>query len=57
MGVDCVAAHVNVTSEFEGEMIRQLGLISSECEEYGMPVPRQNSCCLEIKGLRSSRTA
>ena len=38
MGVDRVAAHVNVTSEFEGQMIRQLGLISSECEEYGMPL-------------------
>ncbi len=38
MGVDGVAAHVNVSSLYESEMIRNLGIISRECEEYGMPL-------------------
>jgi len=37
-GMDCVAVHVNLTSSFEREMIHNLGVISSECEEYGMPL-------------------
>lgn len=38
LGADCVAAHVNVTSRFEAEMIRNLGAISTDCEVYGMPL-------------------
>lgn len=38
MGADCVAAHVNFTSEYENEMIHNLASIISEADELGMPV-------------------
>jgi len=38
LGVDCVAAHVNVTSRFEGDMIATLGHIIADARRYGMPV-------------------
>lgn len=37
MGADCVAAHVNFTSEYENEMIQSLASIISEADEFGMP--------------------
>lgn len=37
MGADCVAAHVNFTSEYENEMIQNLASIISEADEIGMP--------------------
>jgi len=38
LGMDAVAVHVNITSKFESDMIRILGAISQECDEYGMPL-------------------
>lgn len=35
---DAVAVHVNVTSQFEAEMLRALGSTVRECESYGMPL-------------------
>lgn len=48
MGMDAVAAHVNVTSTFESEMIESLGGIANDCERFGMPLmaimyPRRES--------------
>lgn len=38
MGVDAVAVHVNISSKHEREMIGILGMISCECEKYGIPL-------------------
>lgn len=38
LGLDAVAVHVNITSQFEYEMLRDLGLISLECNRIGMPL-------------------
>ena len=38
MGMDAVAVHLNLTSKYESEMIQNMGVISRECEEYGMPM-------------------
>jgi len=37
MGVDCVAAHVNFTSEYENEMIQNLASIISAADGHGLP--------------------
>lgn len=37
-GCDAVAVHVNMTSRFEPEMLRSLGLVSKECDRYGIPL-------------------
>lgn len=37
MGADCVAAHVNFTSEYENEMIQNLANTISEADEFGLP--------------------
>lgn len=37
-GCDAVAVHVNMTSKFEGNMIRNLGMISGMCNHYGIPL-------------------
>jgi DhnA family fructose-bisphosphate aldolase class Ia len=37
-GCDAVAAHVNMTSHNEGEMIQNLGLLSYECQAEGIPL-------------------
>ena len=37
MGADCVAAHINYTSDFENEMISSLSEIISEADGWGMP--------------------
>lgn len=37
-GCDAVAVHVNMTSKYEGNMIRNLGAISGMCNRYGVPV-------------------
>lgn len=37
MGADCVAAHVNFTSDYENEMIQNLASIISEADKIGMP--------------------
>jgi DhnA family fructose-bisphosphate aldolase class Ia len=38
LGVDGVAAHVNITSRYEHDMLKTLGRISHECERFGMPL-------------------
>lgn len=38
LGLDAVAVHVNVTSFYESEMLRDLGQISLECYRIGMPL-------------------
>jgi predicted phospho-2-dehydro-3-deoxyheptonate aldolase len=38
LGADAVSVHVNVGSEKEAEMLLDLGHISHECEELGLPL-------------------
>lgn len=49
MGADAVAVHINVSSKYEGKMIRSLGTVSEQCDEYGVPLmvlayPRKEIC-------------
>lgn len=37
-GADCVACHVNFGSIYESDMIRNLAIISQECDKWGMPL-------------------
>ncbi|MFN3527982.1 MAG: fructose-bisphosphate aldolase, partial [Candidatus Altarchaeaceae archaeon] len=38
LGADAVSIHVNVGGENEDEMLRDLGKVADECEEYGIPL-------------------
>ena len=38
LGADAVSMHINFGAETEPEMLRDLGRLSSECEEWGMPL-------------------
>ena len=38
IGADCVACHVNFSSQYEGEMIQNFATISQECDKFGMPL-------------------
>ncbi len=38
MGADAVSMHINLGAETEPEMLRDLGGLSRECEEWGMPL-------------------
>lgn len=38
MDVDCVAVHVNYTSEYENQMLQQLSLLITDADQYGVPV-------------------
>src|SRR6266545_909165 len=38
LGADAVAVHVNISSSFEPEMLRALGLVARECDSAGMPL-------------------
>jgi len=38
LGMDCAAVHVNISSEYESEMLKNLGEVSRECERMGMPL-------------------
>ncbi|MFQ6050223.1 MAG: 2-amino-3,7-dideoxy-D-threo-hept-6-ulosonate synthase [Candidatus Hydrothermarchaeota archaeon] len=38
LGADAVSVHVNVGADYEGEMFQKLGMISEECDEWGMPL-------------------
>jgi fructose-bisphosphate aldolase/2-amino-3,7-dideoxy-D-threo-hept-6-ulosonate synthase len=38
MGADAVSIHVNLGSENEAEMLKDLGKVSEECEKWGMPL-------------------
>lgn len=38
IGADAVSVHVNIGSTNESEMLRNLGMIAEECNEFGMPL-------------------
>ncbi|MFH1056055.1 MAG: 2-amino-3,7-dideoxy-D-threo-hept-6-ulosonate synthase [Candidatus Altiarchaeota archaeon] len=38
LGADAVSVHINVGSDTEHKMVRDLGMISEDCIEYGMPL-------------------
>ncbi|MBM3309830.1 MAG: fructose-bisphosphate aldolase [Candidatus Altiarchaeales archaeon] len=38
LGADAVSIHINVGAENESQMLRDLGLVVKECNEYGMPL-------------------
>lgn len=38
MGADAVSVHINVGAETEPDMLRDLGRISRDCEEWGIPL-------------------
>lgn len=38
LGMDGVGVHVNISSEYETEMLKNLGEVSRECERMGMPL-------------------
>ena len=38
LGADGVSIHVNLGSDYETNMLRDLGKVSRECEEWGMPL-------------------
>lgn len=38
LGADGVAVHVNISSVYETEMLKILGSVSHECENYGIPL-------------------
>ncbi|HOK41241.1 MAG TPA: 2-amino-3,7-dideoxy-D-threo-hept-6-ulosonate synthase [bacterium] len=38
MGADAVSIHVNIGAENEAEMLRDFGIVSEECQEWGMPL-------------------
>ncbi|MFW5930067.1 MAG: 2-amino-3,7-dideoxy-D-threo-hept-6-ulosonate synthase, partial [Halobacteriota archaeon] len=37
-GADAVSFHINVGSDTEPEQLRELGRVSDECDDYGMPL-------------------
>ena len=37
-GADCVACHINFSSQYESEMIHNFAMISQECDRFGMPL-------------------
>ncbi len=38
LGADAVSVHVNVGAENESDMLQDLGMLSEECKEYGLPL-------------------
>ena len=38
LGLDCVGVHVNISSEYETEMLKILGEVSRACEDFGIPL-------------------
>ena len=38
LGADGVSIHINIGAENESEMLRDLGRIAAECDDYGMPL-------------------
>jgi predicted phospho-2-dehydro-3-deoxyheptonate aldolase len=38
LGVDAVSVHINIGSEKENEMLKDLGRIAGDCENWGMPL-------------------
>jgi len=57
MGADAVSVHINIGAEDEAQMLRDLGKVSIECMEWGMPLlammyPRgkkiKNECGVDV---------
>ena len=44
LGADWVSIHVNLGSDSENEMIRDLGIVSRACMEWGMPLLTMAYC-------------
>ncbi|MEM3586662.1 MAG: 2-amino-3,7-dideoxy-D-threo-hept-6-ulosonate synthase [Candidatus Jordarchaeaceae archaeon] len=38
LGVDAVSVHINIGSERENEMLKDLGQVARDCEDWGMPL-------------------
>lgn len=38
MGADAVSIHINIGAEYEAQMLKDLGYVSNECMEWGMPL-------------------
>lgn len=38
IGADAVAVHLNISSQYESEMLKVAGIVSDECHRYGMPL-------------------
>lgn len=38
LDASAVAVHINISSKYESDMLRNLGIISSECNKYGVPL-------------------
>lgn len=38
MAVDAIAVHINITSNYEAEMLETFGKVSEVCDTYGMPL-------------------
>lgn len=38
MGADAVSIHINIGADNEADMLRDLGIVSEECQEWGMPL-------------------
>jgi len=38
LGADAVSVHINIGAENEADMLRELGEVSQECTEWGMPL-------------------
>jgi len=38
MGADAVSMHINIGSETEADQLEQLGTISRDCTDWGMPL-------------------
>ncbi|MDR2971974.1 MAG: hypothetical protein LBU83_08610 [Bacteroidales bacterium] len=37
-GADCVAAHINFSSQYESEMLQNFAMIANECDRLGVPL-------------------
>lgn len=49
MGADAVAVHINISSKYEKQMLNSLGIVSENCDKFGMPLmvlayPRKEIC-------------
>ncbi len=50
LDMDAVAVHVNLSSQYETEMLKILGEVSKECSKYGMPLMAMMYPRSEING-------
>lgn len=45
LGADAVSVHVNIGSEHEGHMLKDLGAVSARCVQCGLPLLAMMYCC------------